>query len=159
MSKTRGVAMLEMPTDMVWTVGIRPLGEYAGVENPLVVLAYAKMHDYPVSTPSHPEKDMKIDDLKSNSIKSGIDDMMEIVKQKQEQVEKKFWRVSIGDKDIVLRNYTTKIVGWLEKAGDIAVQFAPPQASLPWSLLKSIMQVSVVIFSSSSWLMWIYRSL
>ncbi|OJJ78426.1 DUF3176 domain-containing protein [Aspergillus glaucus CBS 516.65] len=62
-SKTRGVAMLEMPTDMVWTVGIRPLGEYAGVENPLVVLAYAKMHDYPVSTPSHPEKDMKIDNV------------------------------------------------------------------------------------------------
>lgn len=62
-SKTRGVAMLEMATEMVWTVGIRPPGEYAGVENPLVVLAHAKMHDYPISTPSHPEKDMKIDNV------------------------------------------------------------------------------------------------
>ncbi|KAF7162457.1 hypothetical protein CNMCM5623_007748 [Aspergillus felis] len=30
---------------------------------------------------------------------------------------------------IVLREYTTQIVGWLEKAGDIAVQFAPPQTN------------------------------
>lgn len=59
-SKTLGVAMLQMPTDMVWTVGIRPSGVYAGVKNPLIVLAHAKMHDYPTKTSSHPEKDMKI---------------------------------------------------------------------------------------------------
>ena len=75
------------------------------------------------------------------SVETGIDDLVEAVNKKQEECEKKFWRVSVGDNDIVLRNYTTKIVGWVQKAGDIAIQFAPPQASMPWSVIKSLMQV------------------
>lgn len=82
-----------------------------------------------------------MDKLSSGSVESEIDDLVGLVNKKQEECEKKFWRVSIGDNDIVLRNYTTKIVGWLEKAGDIAIQFAPPQASMPWSVVKSLMQV------------------
>jgi hypothetical protein len=35
-----------------------------------------------------------------------------------------------------------QIVDWLGKAGDIAVQFAPPQAAIPWSVIKSVMQVT-----------------
>ncbi|ODM19713.1 hypothetical protein SI65_04699 [Aspergillus cristatus] len=61
-SKTNGVTMLQMPTDMLWTVGIRPPGVFAGVENPLIVLGHATMQDYPTRTSSsHPEKDMKIE--------------------------------------------------------------------------------------------------
>ncbi|GAQ39380.1 Pfs, NACHT and Ankyrin domain protein [Aspergillus niger] len=78
------------------------------------------------------------------SVETGIDDLVEAVNKKQEECEKKFWRVSVGDNDIVLRNYTTKIVGWVQKAGDIAIQFAPPQASMPWSVIKSLMQVPVI---------------
>ncbi|KAJ5329610.1 Pfs NACHT and ankyrin domain protein [Penicillium brevicompactum] len=85
-----------------------------------------------------------MDKLSSGSVESEIDDLVGLVNKKQEECEKKFWRVSIGDNDIVLRNYTTKIVGWLEKAGDIAIQFAPPQASMPWSVVKSLMQIPVI---------------
>ena len=88
-------------------------------------------------------KSLGLDKLSSGSVESEIEDLVGLVNQKQAECEKKFWRVSIGDNDIVLRNYTTKIVGWLEKAGDIAIQFAPPQASMPWSVIKSLMQVSV----------------
>lgn len=87
-------------------------------------------------------KSLGLDKLNSGSVESEIEDLVGLVNQKQAECEKKFWRVSIGDNDIVLRNYTTKIVGWLEKAGDIAIQFAPPQASMPWSVIKSLMQVS-----------------
>lgn len=95
-------------------------------------------------------KAMGLDQLRSGSVKSDIDDLVDVVKKRQEEVEKKFWRVNVGDKDIVLRNYTTRIIGWLEKAGDIAVQFAPPQASVPWAVLKSVMQVSLPIRGSQS---------
>ncbi|KAL3477404.1 ankyrin repeat-containing domain protein [Aspergillus californicus] len=89
-------------------------------------------------------KSLGLDKLSTGSVESEIDELVSLVNKKQEECEKKFWRVSIGDNDIVLRNYTTKIVGWLEKAGDIAVQFAPPQASMPWSVVKSLMQIPVI---------------
>ena len=80
---------------------------------------------------------------KTANVKSIITDLVNNVNERQTECEKKFWRVKIGGKDIVLREYTTSILSWLEKAGDIAVQFAPPQASLPWDVVKSLMQVSI----------------
>lgn len=62
-------------------------------------------------------KSLGLDKLNSGSVETEIDELVAVVNKKQEEVEKKFWRVSVGDNDIVLRNYTTKIVGWLEKAG------------------------------------------
>jgi hypothetical protein len=50
-------------------------------------------------------------------------------------------RVKVGDKGIVLRDYTGKIIDWVGNSGDIAVQFAPPQAAIPWAVIKSVMQV------------------
>lgn len=87
-------------------------------------------------------KDMGFDKPKSANTKSSISDLIISVNEKQAECEKKFWQVNVGGKDIVFRDYTTSIVGWLEKAGDIAIQFAPPQASLPWDLVKSLMKVS-----------------
>lgn len=78
----------------------------------------------------------------SASVESSIDDLVRVVNKRQDECEKKFWKVKVGDEEIVLRNYTNKIVDWLEKAGDIAVQFAPPQAAIPWAVIKSAMQAS-----------------
>lgn len=77
-----------------------------------------------------------------------MDDLVSEVNKKQEECEKKFWHVNINAEKIVLREYTTQILGWLEKAGDIAVQFAPPQASLPWSVVKSMMKVSMSLHTN-----------
>lgn len=90
---------------------------------------------------------MGFDKLNSGAMASNIDDLVDLVSKKQEECESKFWRVSIGGENVVLRDYTTSIIAWLEKAGDIAIQFAPPQASLPWSLIKSAMQVSLGVLS------------
>ncbi|GFF21989.1 isoform 2 of ankyrin repeat domain-containing protein 50 [Aspergillus udagawae] len=88
-------------------------------------------------------KEMGFGNPKSGSMESSIKDLVGEVNRKQEECMKKFWHVNVGGKKIVLREYTTQIVGWLEKAGDIAVQFAPPQASLPWDLVKSMMKIPV----------------
>jgi DNA polymerase III gamma/tau subunit len=85
------------------------------------------------------------DTAQSVSVESSIDDLVGVVNKRQEECEKKFWKVKVGDEEIVLRNYTNKIVDWLEKAGDIAVQFAPPQAAIPWAVIKSVMQVSLLL--------------
>lgn len=77
----------------------------------------------------------------SGSVESSIEDLVGVVNQRQEECENKFWKVKFNGEEIVLRNYTNNIVDWLGKAGDIAVQFAPPQAAIPWSVIKSVMQV------------------
>ncbi|KAJ5813170.1 hypothetical protein N7447_010193 [Penicillium robsamsonii] len=82
--------------------------------------------------------------VQSGTVESSIDDLVDVVNQRQEECEKKFWKVTVGDEEIVLRNYTNKIVNWLEKTGDIAVQFAPPQAAIPWAIIKSVMQIPVI---------------
>ncbi|OGE49252.1 hypothetical protein PENARI_c022G06687 [Penicillium arizonense] len=84
------------------------------------------------------------DTAQSVSVESSINDLVGVVNKRQEECEKKFWKVKVGDEEIVLRNYTNKIVDWLEKAGDIAVQFAPPQAAIPWAVIKSVMQIPVI---------------
>jgi hypothetical protein len=93
---------------------------------------------------------MEFSEPRSANATSSIDDVIGAVNQKQEECEDKFWKVEIGGKDIVLRDYTTSIVGWLEKAGDIAIQSAPPQASLPWDMVKSLMKVSPLPMYQSS---------
>jgi hypothetical protein len=94
-------------------------------------------------------EEMGVGDPKSQSISDQINDLVNIAKTKQEECEKKFWRFHIGDHEIIIRDYAVKIVGWLQKIGDIAVQFAPPQASLPWAAIKVVMQVRVPILVQS----------
>ncbi|KAL3460118.1 ankyrin repeat-containing domain protein [Aspergillus heterothallicus] len=88
-------------------------------------------------------KDLGFDKPKSANVASNITELIDAVNEKQTECEKKFFKVNVGGKDIVLRDYTTSIVGWLEKAGDVAIQFAPPQASLPWGMIKSLMKIPV----------------
>jgi hypothetical protein len=70
-----------------------------------------------------------------------IQDLLKITKERQKECESKFLKFSIGKHEIIVRDYSVKIVGWLQKAGDVAIQFAPPQACIPWSIVKQIMQV------------------
>ncbi|KAJ5614799.1 hypothetical protein N7528_008453 [Penicillium herquei] len=87
--------------------------------------------------------DMGFDKVPTVSMKDSIEGLVDVVNKKQKECEEKFWSISIGGKDFVLRKYTASLLGWLEKAGDIAIQFAPPQASLPWDLIKNVMQIPV----------------
>jgi hypothetical protein len=89
-------------------------------------------------------RELGFDKPKSANVASSITELIDAVNEKQEECERKFWKLNVGGKEIVFRDYTTSIVGWLEKAGDIAIQFAPPQASLPWDLIKSLMKVSPI---------------
>ncbi|KAJ5345264.1 hypothetical protein N7452_003268, partial [Penicillium brevicompactum] len=88
-------------------------------------------------------KKMGLHQIRSVSADSTIKDLVVVVKKRQEECEKKFWKVSFGGEDIVLRDYTSRIIGWLERAGDIAIKFAPTQASLAWDIVKNFMEIPV----------------
>jgi hypothetical protein len=80
---------------------------------------------------------------KSQPIKQQIDDLVKVAKTRQEECKEKFWILPVGDHKIVIRDYAVKIISCLEKIGDTAIQFAPPQASIPWAVVKVVMQVRI----------------
>ncbi|KAJ5172513.1 hypothetical protein N7492_005106 [Penicillium capsulatum] len=88
-------------------------------------------------------KKLGFSDEKPGPMGSSIKDLAGTVKEKQKACEDKFLKTKICGKEIVFREYTADIVSWIEKAGNIAIQFAPPQASLPWDLVKNLMKIPV----------------
>lgn len=72
-----------------------------------------------------------------------------IAHDKRKLCLQKRWKFQISDErpSIVIRKVMDKIVGWLEKfmsIGDVAVQYDPVHASLPWTSVRFISQVSNV---------------
>lgn len=53
-------------------------------------------------------------------------------------------KIVIGDRRIVLREHVTEVVSLLTMAGDIAMNFAPPQASAPWAIGKALLKVRLL---------------
>lgn len=67
--------------------------------------------------------------------------VMEVVKRKQDECEKKFWKIKIFGQDMVIRDYVKATLGILQQVGDVAINFAPAPGSVVWSALKTLMQV------------------
>jgi len=67
--------------------------------------------------------------------------LLQVAKDKQEKCEKKFWKIRIGDEEVVIRDYFKCTLDLLGKVGDVAVQFAPWPGPIVWSAVKVLMQV------------------
>jgi hypothetical protein len=71
-----------------------------------------------------------------------IDDLITLVQEKQKQCEKRCWKFPLGGHDLILRDYANKIMLYLDKfkeVGDVAVNFDPVHASLPWAAVRFIL--------------------
>ena len=54
------------------------------------------------------------------------------------------WKITVRGEDIVLRDVGMKILQWVDRfkeIGDIAVQYDPGHAALPWALFRFLLQV------------------
>jgi hypothetical protein len=91
--------------------------------------------------PKGTQRGLHLGDSNEKPLLQQIQDLSSLARTRQEECENKFWKLRVGDHEIVLRDYAVTIVDGLRKIGDIAVQFAPPQASIPWSAVKALMQV------------------
>lgn len=56
-------------------------------------------------------------------------------------------KIDINYQKIVFREYIADVAAFLTMAGDIAINFAPPQASAPWAIAKAMLKVSVSIYT------------
>jgi hypothetical protein len=59
-------------------------------------------------------------------------------------------KVDVSYQKIVVREYIAGVVKFLTMAGDVAVNFAPPQASAPWAIARAVLQVSIIFHSHST---------
>jgi ankyrin repeat domain-containing protein 50 len=77
-----------------------------------------------------------------------INGLIALVSARRDDVERRFWRVRIGDKDVVIRDWLASVVEGLNKVkeiGKIVVQQDPTgQAALPWVILGSLLQTATI---------------
>lgn len=73
-----------------------------------------------------------------------ISDLIAEARARQEDCEKKAWRVKFGADEVILRDQATLIISWLTKAGDIGLQFAPSVVQHVWPCVKTILKAPVM---------------
>ncbi|RMZ74751.1 hypothetical protein DV737_g5777, partial [Chaetothyriales sp. CBS 132003] len=87
---------------------------------------------------------LQMDGSEQNSVQQQVADLVNAAKEKQQECEDKRWKFSIGDRDIILRDYAATMVSYLTQLGNIAMPFAPPKASPIWSAIKVVLQIPVI---------------
>ena len=79
-----------------------------------------------------------------------LQDILERVVQAKETSMAKRLNLTWGDKEINVRETADRLVGWVTKfkeEGDIAVQYNPVHAALPWAGVRFILLVRNTIHS------------
>jgi len=72
-------------------------------------------------------------------------DLIQVVVNKKEECVKKQWTLytnKAGEK-VPLRDVLGKVVDWLDRfkhVGDLAVQFDPAHAAIPWMAVRTLLQ-------------------
>ena len=111
----------------------------------------------PSSTDGVPTKDLwanalsELSEEDRSTISSGkeskvdsIQRLLEAAKGKKQQYEARKWVFQFNGKSIVLSDIAAKIVVWVNKfkeVGDVAVNFDPVHAALPWAGFRFLLQV------------------
>ena len=102
-----------------------------------------------------PEKEQKELQSGLNSQRSfEINVLTTTVDQLQQQVLSERWQVKLGHRELNFYPVLDSIVSWVKKfiaIGDIAVQYDPAHAALPWAALRLVLQVHTsILFDHSS---------
>lgn len=97
--------------------------------------------------PKQTQQKLNMGEAEQKPYSQQIDELLKVAKTRQEECEKNYWKFPVGNREIVLRDYAVKIISSLQQVGDIAIQFAPPQASIAWSTVKIVLQVRIITFS------------
>ena len=90
------------------------------------------------------ENKLAISSIKSDSKLDILQHLRAAATEKQKDCEDKRWKYELNGRQIILRDVAGKIIAWIDKfkqIGDIAVNFDPVHASLPWAGIRFLLQV------------------
>lgn len=133
------------------------------VATPIAAPSEAAQPDPSISTP--PDRDLWLDALQTlteaeqNAVRNiqpmgparrywseTLEELVWLTKEKQKECENGSYEYEFQGKKLILRDVAEKIVHWLSKfkdIGDIAVNFHPVHASLPWAGIRLLLQVFI----------------
>jgi hypothetical protein len=81
------------------------------------------------------------------TIFTSVNDVLHSAKVRQEECRKKLWKYkNKKGEDVILRDVFAKVIVWVNKlkeVGDMAVQYDPVHAALPWAAVRFVLQVTV----------------
>ena len=89
-------------------------------------------------------RDIQPSEATQQPLSERIDKLFSIIRKKQHECEEKSYKFCFQGKEIILRDVAEKTVFWLNKfkdVGDIAVNFDPVHAALPWAGVRFLLQV------------------
>lgn len=73
-----------------------------------------------------------------------LDSLLKDVVQQRDECEKKKLKFEIKGRQVILRDLADKAITWIDKfkeIGDVAVNFDPVHAALPWAGIRFLLQV------------------
>ncbi|KAL6815050.1 hypothetical protein J3E69DRAFT_370534 [Trichoderma sp. SZMC 28015] len=70
-------------------------------------------------------------------------DLITLVRNREEEYKDGTLKIRIGDSEIMWRDYANSVVSWITAIGDISISFAPAGASVAWSALKVLLKANV----------------
>lgn len=75
-----------------------------------------------------------------------LSDILQAAQQKRVEALRKRWRFTWHGHTYIVRDYLEKIIAWVERfkaVGDVAVQYDPAHAALPWACVRFFLQAAV----------------
>lgn len=67
-----------------------------------------------------------------------------LVTRQRDLCEQGQWRVTIGGREVILRDTAVKVLAWLDKfkgVGDVVVNYDPHHFALPWAGVRFLLKV------------------
>ncbi|KAI0852291.1 putative ankyrin repeat-containing protein [Daldinia vernicosa] len=89
---------------------------------------------------------LELYDLSKQDPLTTLTDVLKATNEKKDECIKKRWKVTLKGRTIILRDVLEKIAVWVDKFlmfGDIAIQYDPVSAALPWAAVRLIMKATV----------------
>lgn len=93
-------------------------------------------------------EDQRILSLSSLDKLDALDHILEATKEKRDICRQKQWKYTWKGETIILRDVADKILAWVDKfkaIGDVAVNFDPTHAALPWAGFRFLLRVSSLL--------------
>ena len=94
--------------------------------------------------PSEYKQDLESVDNTDGGKPEKLDALVELAMEAKKKNTESQWKLKLGGKEINVREKAEKLVGWIEKfkeVVDIAVQYDPVHAALPWAGVRFILIV------------------
>lgn len=93
-----------------------------------------------------PEDKARLQPYRTEKDPRSIDETLRVLRDKQDLCMQKRWTLKIrGDRRIIIRDVLDKIAFWINKfkeTGDVAVQYDPTHAALPWAGVRFLLEVT-----------------